>query len=152
MAAEKIVQASLSGVLLVLLSGPTDTAARFAILGHELICTCGCGQVLLECNHVGCASSSRMIAELRAALARGDSDTTILHAFQAEYGPTALAVPMFSRFNMTAWIVPPAVLLLGALMTVLIIRRWNRTKEVVVGVESPELLAIRNEIRKETEA
>lgn len=151
MAAEKILQISLSGALLLLLSGPTDTEARFVILGHELICTCGCGQVLLECNHVGCTSSSRMISQLRAAIARGDSDTTILRAFQAEYGATSLAVPMFSRFNMTAWIVPPAVLLLGALMAVLFIRRWNRTPREAV-TDSPDLLAIRNEIRKETEA
>ncbi len=150
MAAEKLLQLSLSGTLLILLSGPTDTETSFAILGHELICTCGCGQVLLECNHVGCSSSRRMIAELRTALARGESDTTILRAFQKEYGPTALAVPMFTRFNMTAWIIPPAVLLLGALMAVTIIRRWNRTNKAIVAEESPELLAIRKEIRKET--
>ena len=28
----------------------------FDKLGHvKLVCQCGCGQILMECNHVGCA-------------------------------------------------------------------------------------------------
>jgi hypothetical protein len=35
------------------LSGPTCAETRFVVLEHELICTRGCRQVLLECNHLG---------------------------------------------------------------------------------------------------
>ena len=31
----------------------SDPAARYGHIGHNLMCVCGCGQVLLECNHVG---------------------------------------------------------------------------------------------------
>ena len=41
---------------------------RFEKLGHHLMCICGCNQVLLECNHVGCRDSDRMRNELSAAL------------------------------------------------------------------------------------
>ena len=44
---------------------------RFDKLGHHLMCICGCNQVLLECNHVGCRDSDRMRNELTAALAVG---------------------------------------------------------------------------------
>ena len=36
--------------------GADTNQARFEKLGHEMVCTCGCNQILLECNHVGCPS------------------------------------------------------------------------------------------------
>ena len=56
------------------------TGQRFDRLGHDLMCECGCGQMMLECNHVGCSSSEQMRKELKAALDRGDSDHVILAA------------------------------------------------------------------------
>jgi len=46
------------------LLGAGDQSARFNDLGHKMMCVCGCNQILLECNHVGCAYSERMRAEL----------------------------------------------------------------------------------------
>ena len=59
-----------------LFMGAGDDSARFKDLGHRMMCTCGCGQVLLECNHVGCQSSEKMRNELLAALDKGDIITT----------------------------------------------------------------------------
>ena len=53
-----------------LLGAAKPSATRFNTLGHELVCPCGCGEILLECNHVGCPDSDRMIGELQA---RGDA-------------------------------------------------------------------------------
>ena len=54
--------------MLLLTLAPTDAQhARFTDLGHRMMCTCGCNQVLLECNHVGCTVSDKMSAELRGA-------------------------------------------------------------------------------------
>ena len=102
--------------------------ARYEKMGHEMICTCGCGQILIECNHLGCPDSGPMLDELRADLARGDGDNAILIAFQNKYGPTILAAPMFTKVNMVAWIVPPALLLLGITGTVVLVRRWRRRR------------------------
>ena len=33
-------------------------------LGLKLMCICGCGQVLIGCNHIGCPSSVPMLKEL----------------------------------------------------------------------------------------
>ena len=51
--------------------GAGDSNSRFGKLGHEMICVCGCGQILLECNHVGCPDSDRMIGELRQQIGGG---------------------------------------------------------------------------------
>ncbi|HET7346946.1 MAG TPA: cytochrome c-type biogenesis protein CcmH [Acidobacteriaceae bacterium] len=132
--------------------GAADTQSRFDNIGHRLMCACGCSQVLLECDHMGCPNLSQETAELRAAIGRGDSDNVILTAFQNEYGPTVLAAPWLSRFNIVAWIVPPALLILGLLGTFLLVRKWRlRTvpmPEVPVDTQSVE---IRERIRRETE-
>ena len=67
------------GVLLLM--GAGDDSARVDRLGHQIMCVCGCNQILLECNHVGCSYSSRMRGELVAAVESGDSDGAVLNTF-----------------------------------------------------------------------
>ena len=58
------------------------------------MCVCGCSQILLECNHVGCTYSDRMRDELMPlALDRGENDDLTLQDFVQKYGPTVLAAP-----------------------------------------------------------
>lgn len=132
--------------------GSADTQSRFDNIGHRLMCACGCSQVLLECDHMGCPNLTQEATELRAAIGRGDSDDAILTAFQNEYGPTVLAAPWLSRFNIVAWIVPPALLLLGLAGTFLLVRKWRLRAvpmpEVPHDLQSTE---IRERIRRETE-
>src|SRR6266436_3550305 len=56
-------------------TGAGDPATRFNELGHQMMCICGCNQILLECNHVGCPDSDGMRNELMSAVSRGDSDS-----------------------------------------------------------------------------
>jgi cytochrome c-type biogenesis protein CcmH/NrfF len=136
----------------VMVMGAADVESRYNDLGHKVMCTCGCGQVLLECNHLGCPSLSRESDELKAALNHGDSDNAILVAFQNEYGPTVLSAPMLTRFSIVAWIMPPLLLALGILATVVLVRRWRqRAAAMPVPVRSPQFMAMREKIRKETE-
>ena len=149
----RIVATSMAVCLVAVLSmGAADNSARFSDIGHKLMCTCGCGQVLMECNHDGCPSLARESDELRTAILRGDSDNSILIAFQNEYGPTVLAAPMLTKFNMIAWIVPPALLLLGILGTVILVRRWRQRVAAAPVVErGPAFQAMREKIRRETQ-
>ena len=100
-------------VLSVVTLGSADTEARYNDLGHKMMCVCGCSEILIECNHIGCPDSDRMLGELRAAIASGGTNDAILAAFQDKYGPTVLAAPMLTKFNIVAWVVPPALLVLG---------------------------------------
>ena len=148
----RIAQTFIVALLLVFTMGSADTAGRYNDLGHKMMCVCGCNQILIECNHLGCPDSEGMLAELRTAVGRGDSDNQILAAFQEKYGPTALAAPMLTRFNMVAWIIPPLVLLAGILGTVLLVRKWRlRTVDMPPAPGSPALRAARERVRKETE-
>lgn len=136
----------------VLAMGAADNSARYNDLGHKMMCACGCGQVLIECNHLGCPDSDEMLTLLRADVAQGVGDREILMAFQEKYGPTVLAAPMFSKFNMVAWILPPAVLLLGILGTVVLVRRWRmRVAAQPLPERGAAFQAMREKIRRETQ-
>jgi cytochrome c-type biogenesis protein CcmH len=137
-------------------SGAGDPATRFGQLGHQLMCICGCGQILLECNHVGCPDSDGMRNELMASVGRGDSDSLVEQAFVQKYGPTVLAAPTTTGFDRTAWIMPFAALLAGFGALLLIIRSWkDRPRPALAdGVRSlsgSELERFREQARKETE-
>jgi cytochrome c-type biogenesis protein CcmH/NrfF len=105
--------------------GASDASARFNDLGHRLMCTCSCAQLLGECNHVGCPESGRMRDELSNAIASGLSDKQILDGFAAKYGATVLAAPTTKGFDLVAWIAPFAVFAAALLGTILLIRRWG---------------------------
>ena len=99
--------------------------ARFRKLGHQLMCVCGCNQILLECNHVGCSYSDRMRGELVEATDRGDNDDLTLQSFVQKYGPTVIAVPSVTGFNIVAWIMPFMVLLAGTGLAVYVVHTWR---------------------------
>jgi len=148
------------GALLVLalftFLGVGDDDARFRDLGHHLMCVCGCGQVLLECNHVGCQYSDRMRTELAAALDRGDNDDLTLQSFIQKYGTTVVAAPATSGFGRVAWIMPFAALLAGMAGLVWIVRSWRSrpTPAIADGVQpvrGPELERFREQADKETD-
>jgi cytochrome c-type biogenesis protein CcmH/NrfF len=132
--------------------GANDTEARFDRVGHKLMCACGCNQVLLACDHIGCPNLLQETQELKAAIARGDSENAILQAFQAEYGPTVLAAPWLTKFNIVAWVVPPALLILGLGGTFLLVRKWRlRTVAMPYVPTDTQSQEIRERIRRDTE-
>ena len=138
------------------LTGAGDPATRFNELGHQMMCICSCGQILLECNHVGCPDSDGMRNELMAAVSLGDSDSLVEQSFVQKYGPTVLAAPTAKGFDRTAWIVPFVALALGLSIVVLVIRSWkNRPAPAIADglrpVRGAEFEQFRDQARKETD-
>ena len=105
--------------------GAGSSGTRFDKLGHKLMCTCSCGEILLECNHMGCPDSPGLISKLNAQVASGASDHDIFQAFEREYGAIVLAAPIRGGFDLVAWIVPFAVLAIGLVGIVWILRHWR---------------------------
>ena len=150
----RIAQLALVALLAMLFLG-ADTDARFNKLGHQLMCMCGCNQILLECNHVGCTLSSRMRDELAAGLDRGDNDSLVLQSFVQKYGNVVLAAPTTSGFNRIAWIMPFAVFIAAVVLTIWLVRLW-KSRAVAQPVPTPqinvqELDELRKKARQETE-
>jgi cytochrome c-type biogenesis protein CcmH len=138
------------------LLGAGDPASRFNEIGHQMMCICGCNQILLECNHVGCPASDGMRNELMASVTRGDSDSLVEQGFVQKYGPTVLAAPSTRGFGRAAYIVPFAVLILGFGLVVLVVRSWRNgplsgPTEGASSGNSAELEQFRDQAGKETD-
>lgn len=133
--------------------------SQYDRVGGELMCACGCGQMLLECNHLGCPASPGMIHELHEQVVSGASDKAILNWFAAKYGPTVLAAPIRGGFDTTAWVVPFAIFAGAIVGTFGLVQLWKRRyaadgthlpAESSSGI-SPHEAALRERIRRETE-
>ena len=161
MRSRRVLQLLVLALVIPFLAGASNDEARFNSLGHKMMCACGCSQVLLECNHVGCKSSDKMRNELAAGIQRGDNDDLILSNFVSSYGPAVLAAPIRGGFDRVAWIIPFAVLFLATGLAVWLVRVWKGRSggprnggpggtAVLVGAP-PELDRYREQARKETE-
>jgi cytochrome c-type biogenesis protein CcmH/NrfF len=144
---------SVFAIAIALLSIPplkaqqTDHAKQ---LGMKLMCICGCGQVLVQCNHIGCPSSVPMLKELDAHIARAESDDLIVQDFVQEYGVQVLSAPPHTGFNAIAWFLPGIAFAIGLSLVLLVIARWRKRK-IAAPVQptrsvSPEMLARAREI------
>ncbi len=158
----KTLQAALLCVVMLAMLGAGQS--RYDRVGHNLMCSCGCGQILVECNHVGCPDSARMIGELRDQLAANSSDTAVENWFVAKYGATVLAAPMRGGFDDVAWIVPISVFVLATAGTFGVVWMWKRRAVSMVavisglpgefpasGLSNVQDEALRERIRRETE-
>ena len=149
----KALQAGALAVAVCFSVGATDAGSRYTGLNHRLMCTCGCAEILGECNHVGCQNSTGELTDLREGIAGGKSDQEILASFVGKYGAVVLAAPTTQGFDLVAWIAPFAVFGAALLGTILLVRRWTvgrRQMEAVVS--DPATEALREKIRRETDS
>jgi cytochrome c-type biogenesis protein CcmH len=152
--------------VLMLTAAAGDTSNdRYNDLGHRLLCTCygepiamgpsgQCGQVLLECNHLGCNTSDRMRGELRAALEKGDKDEVILRGFVQRYGTNVLV--QSSIINKLVWIV--AIFALATLSLLVIVFVRGKQSHMAAVARTPlstldptEVDMLRRRVRAQTE-
>src|ERR1700738_263467 len=115
-------------------------------IAGKFMCMCNCNQVLSQCNHVGCTTSTAMLKEVDQGIARGDSEDAITQAFVQEFGTKVYAEPPHSGFSLVAWSMPAVYLAIGLVLVLLVISRWRkRPAHAVSGVPngadiSPEML------------
>jgi len=133
--------------------GASDPESRFNSINHKLMCTCGCAEMLGECNHVGCPNSTDELALLRTGVDSNATDKQIFDSFVDKYGATVLAAPTKQGFDLVAWIAPFAVFAAALLGTILLIRHWVSTSpKLEPAPATPEMDALRERIRRETGA
>ena len=133
--------------------GADTQGRRFERLGHRIMCTCGCNQILLECNHVGCTVSDGMRNELTAAINKFPEDKPVMDTFIAKYGYIVIAAPMGGGFDRVAWIMPYLMFVLGIVLAVYLVRVWRGRMTVAPAAPvAPEVMdELRARARKETE-
>jgi cytochrome c-type biogenesis protein CcmH/NrfF len=142
------------------LAAPMDAqqTSQAKQIGGKFMCMCSCNQVLTQCNHVGCTTSTSMLKELDQSVARGDSEVTITQAFVQEFGTKVYAEPPKSGLSLVAWSLPSVYLLLGTAIVIFVIFRWRARPAqqiaaagVPSGISQDELERARQRVARETE-
>jgi cytochrome c-type biogenesis protein CcmH len=146
---------------------------RYDNLGGKIMCTCGCSQMLLKCNHVGCPNSDTMIRELRTLVSNSPlsasgglgpgaqantpvsrTDEDVLNWFRKKWGVTAVVEPSSHGFELLAWILPWAALGIGLIFVIVLVLLWQVRAGPVAPADvalDPKLEAFRSRAHRETE-
>ncbi len=102
-----------------------------------LTCQCSCGLTVHSCNHLQCSFAIPAKEQIAEQLEQGASREAILASFVTRYGEKVLSAPTATGFNLTAWITPFLVILIGAVGIGLIARRWTKNRSSVQAASSP---------------
>jgi cytochrome c-type biogenesis protein CcmH len=110
-------------VLLLTLTAAVEPKTTLPDVEDEVMC--------VEC-HTALNISQSPVADqerafIRERIADGMTKAQIKAALVDAYGPDVLAEPERKGFDLTAWLVPGALVALAALGVALLARRWRRT-------------------------
>jgi cytochrome c-type biogenesis protein CcmH/NrfF len=86
------------------------------------------------------AQSPQAIAErnfIRTLIAQGKTKAEIEQALVAQYGTSVLARPPAHGFNLTVYLLPPALLLTGIALLVILLPRWRARSRARAPAEEP---------------
>jgi cytochrome c-type biogenesis protein CcmH len=92
----------------------------------ELMCDCGCGDVLVNCT---CERSEEMRTIITGMINQGKSKTQILGEFVAQFGEVILSSPPRKGFNLVAYGVPMTGFFIGSIFAVTMARRWRSSRK-----------------------
>ncbi len=129
---------ALAAVLLgcVVIAQPVAAQMTQSEVEEALTCQCGCGLTVHSCNHTTCSFAIPVRNEIADALAAGTPGEEIIASYVDKYGEKILSSPTPEGFNLLAWFMPYAALIVGGILIVVVIRRWQRPSEAA-GTEPP---------------
>jgi cytochrome c-type biogenesis protein CcmH len=112
-------------MLLLSLTAAAEPKTTLPDVEDEVMC--------VEC-HTALNISQSPVADqertfIRERIADGMTKAEIKAALVDAYGPDVLAEPTRKGFDLTAWLVPGALVALSALGVALLARRWRRTSK-----------------------
>ncbi len=105
------------------LSPATGLALTESEVAEALICYACPGEPLTADR---CSGGDQMRAAIRRMIAEGKTKQEILDYFVAQFGEEILTVPPKRGFNLVAYVGPFVGFAAGAVVAVLVIRRWGR--------------------------
>jgi cytochrome c-type biogenesis protein CcmH len=96
--------------------------ASLTDIENEVMCTL-CHESLAVAQSPQADSERNYI---RGLIAQGETKQQILNNMVAQYGPDVLGRPPASGFNLTVYVLPPAILAIGIAILVFTLPRWRR--------------------------
>ncbi len=91
----------------------------------ELMCDCGCGDMLVNCT---CERSEEMRTIISGMINEGKTKVQILGIFVAQFGEVILSSPPRKGFNLVAYGLPMIGFIFGSVVAVAMARRWRSSR------------------------
>jgi cytochrome c-type biogenesis protein CcmH len=112
-----------------------DNDERIKLIEHKLRCTCGCNLDIFTCRTTDftCTYSPELHQEVVALDQEGKTAQQILEAFVAKYGEKALMAPKPVGFNLWGYLLPGAVITVGAALLAVVIGRRERIRSATLA-------------------
>lgn len=133
---------------------PPDTQSpdeAYLEAARAVLCDCGCHpQSVDSCS---CGRADELSAEMREMAESNMSGQEIIAHYVAIHGEQILIAPKARGFNLVAWLLPLALLVLSAIVILLVIRRWHQPVAVAtepVNIDDPNMERLR-QLLKDTE-
>ncbi|HSR57804.1 MAG TPA: cytochrome c-type biogenesis protein CcmH [Candidatus Binataceae bacterium] len=118
--------AAYAAMLTLVAALPLLAATTVDEVSQGLTCQCGCGLTVANCNHPECNFSVPMRGDIARMIDKGMGRTQIIAFYRAKYGEKILSAPTTEGFNLLAWVMPFAAVLIGGGFVVLMLGRWRR--------------------------
>jgi cytochrome c-type biogenesis protein CcmF len=117
---------------------PTQRSELHRRLEGEIMCTCGCNQIMGSCQmRPNCGHYTQQNARLTAFLAEGKGYDAVREAFTQEFGSQAiLGAPIDRGFNRLAWLLPYLAALAALVAVVVTARRWSHRPVAVAAADA----------------
>ena len=121
---KKTIRAAAVGLLLAIsLLAPASALADPAVddVSRELMCQCGCTQVVIDCT---CGTAEQIRETIATKLGEGETKDQIIAYYVAQYGEKVLSSPTKQGFNLTAWVTPFIAIAAAAGVLILVLGAW----------------------------
>ncbi len=106
----------------------------------DVMCTCGCGKVLENCD---CGTAERMREEIRGMIARGMTKKEIITELQDTYGKEVLVNPPKEGVFLGLWYYPAIAVGVGIAAIYVLLRKrnakWYADPDEIINEEDLEL-------------
>jgi cytochrome c-type biogenesis protein CcmH len=124
-------------VVTILVAGAMPAATALAATPRTSLTAIWNDVMCVSCREpLAVAQSPQAIAErnyIRTLVAQGYTKAQIERALVAQYGPSVLGRPPAHGFNLTVYVLPPAIVLLGIVTLAITLPRWRRRARAVAA-------------------
>ncbi len=119
----------------------TAHATTLEEISNELVCQCGCGLVLNNCNHSDCGVAIPMRRIITERIERGETKEQIIASFVQQYGEVVRSTPTKEGFNLTVWVLPFIGIAAGLGVVAVLIILWTRRRRLASSPDNSDSTA-----------
>jgi cytochrome c-type biogenesis protein CcmH len=132
------------GIALALALPPASATAMAATVARASLTDVENDVMCVSCREpLAVAQSPQAYAErayIRSLIAQGLTKPQIEQELVAQYGPAVLGKPPAHGFNLTVYVLPPAILVAGLVILALALPRWRRRSRArAAATAAPQL-------------